>query len=177
MESPPAAEDTSERTWWTEEHVQPPSAQSQTKAPRWDFSTISFPDLGSRSHSRLACLKFPDPSLLPGALVVGTCDVTPWMRRLNMKEERLSRRDRERQRDRDRYHRDINSDPKVRDCRNWSEYIKLMEKKRRHQQKQRPAHLWEREVTPLTQPGQCTSHRKNTHSHESTSFRISCISF
>lgn len=164
MESLPAPEDTSERTWWTEGHVQAPPAQSQTRAPRWDFSTISFPDLGSRSRS--ARLESPDPSLLPGALEVGDCHVTPWLRRLNMKEERLSRRERERQRDRDRYHRDMNSDPKVRDCRNWAEYIKLMEERKRRQQKQRPAHLWEREVTPLIQPGQCTSHRKNTHSHK-----------
>ncbi|XP_056608992.1 tRNA-splicing endonuclease subunit Sen54-like [Triplophysa dalaica] len=158
MESLPAPEDSSERTWWREERIQTPSAQSQTRAPRWDFKKLSFPDLGSRSRS--ACLASPDPSLLPGALEVGDCHMTQWLRRLNVKEEKLSRRERDRQRDRDRYHRDINRDPKVRDCRNWAEYIKLMEERRRQQQKQRPSHLWEREVTPLTQPGQCTSHRE-----------------
>nr|XP_055041213.1 tRNA-splicing endonuclease subunit Sen54-like [Misgurnus anguillicaudatus] len=158
-ESPLVLKDTSERTWWTEGDVQPPLAQSQTTAPRWDFSAISFPDLGSR-RSRSVSLASPDPSLLPGSLEVGNCDVTPWLSRLNVKEERLSRRDRERQRDRDRYHRDINGDPKVRDCRNWAEYLQLLEKRKRQQEGQRPAHLWEREVTPLTQPGQCRSHRE-----------------
>ncbi|KAL0198554.1 hypothetical protein M9458_007094, partial [Cirrhinus mrigala] len=136
------------RTWWMEDDVQPPSAQSQSAAPRWDFSSISFPDLGSRrSHS--VSLESPDPCLLPGALEVGGCDLSPWLRKLNVKQEKLER---------DRYHRDINSDREVRDCRNWAEYLQLVEDRRRRSQKDRPVHLWEKEVTPLTQPGQCTSH-------------------
>lgn len=155
----------SERTWWMEGVVQSPPAQAQSAAPRWDFSSISFPDLGSR-RSRSVCLKSPDHSLLPGALEVGNCDVTPWLSRLNMKQEKLSRRDRERQKERDRYRRDVNSDREVRRCRNWAEYLQLLEERRRRRQKDRPAHLWEREVTPLTQPGQCASHRKNAPFHE-----------
>ncbi|KAL1277612.1 hypothetical protein QQF64_024285 [Cirrhinus molitorella] len=151
--------DVSDRTWWMEEDVQLPAAQAQSAAPRWDFSSISFPDLGSRrSHS--ASLASPDPSLLPGALEVGGCDLAPWLRRLNVKQEKLSQRERERQRERDRYHRDINSDREVRHCRNWAEYLQLVEDRRRRSQKDRPVHLWEKEVTPLTQPGQCTSHRE-----------------
>ncbi|XP_051571593.1 tRNA-splicing endonuclease subunit Sen54-like [Myxocyprinus asiaticus] len=155
----PAPHETSERTWWMEGDIQSPPALAQTSACRWDFSSISFPDLGS-SRSCSVHLASPDPSLLPGALEVGECDVAPWLRRLNMKEERLSRRDIERQRERDRYHKDINSDREVQRCRNWVEYSQLLEKRRSQQQRERPAHLWEREVTPLTQPGQCNSHRE-----------------
>ncbi|XP_051570434.1 tRNA-splicing endonuclease subunit Sen54-like [Myxocyprinus asiaticus] len=126
LDPAPALDKTSERTRWMEEDIQPPPAQAKTSAHRWDFSSISFPDLGSsRSH-----LASPDPSLLPGALEVGECNVASWLRRLNMKEERLSRRDRERQRERERYHRDINSDREVQRCQNWAEYSQLLEKRR-----------------------------------------------
>uniref|UniRef100_A0A8C2DSB3 TSEN54 tRNA splicing endonuclease subunit n=1 Tax=Cyprinus carpio TaxID=7962 RepID=A0A8C2DSB3_CYPCA len=155
---PPLA-DASDRTWWMDEDVQPPPAQAQSAAPRWDFSSISFPDLGSR-RSRSVSLASPDPSLLPGALEVGGCDLSLWLSRVNVKQEKLSRRDRERQRERDRYHRDINSDREVRHCRSWAEYLQLLEDRRRRRHKDRPVHLWEKEVTPLTQPGQCTSHRE-----------------
>ncbi|KAK7174214.1 hypothetical protein R3I93_001420 [Phoxinus phoxinus] len=158
-ESPLESADASDRTWWMERDVQSPPPQVQSTAPRWDFSSISFPDLGSR-RSRSVCLASPDRSLLPGALEVGDCDVAPWLSRLNMKQEKLSRRDRERQRERDRYRRDVNSDREVRRCRNWAEYFQLLEDRRRRGQRDRPAHLWEREVTPLTQPGQCASHRE-----------------
>lgn len=156
--------DASDRTWWIEGDVQPSPAQAQSPAPRWDFSSISFPDLGSR-RSHAISLASPDPSLLPGALEVGGCDLSPWISRLNVKQEKLSRQDRERQRDKDRYHRDINSDREVQHCRNWAEYLQLLEDRRRRRQKDRPVHLWEKEVTPLTQPGQCTSHRKISHFH------------
>ncbi|XP_048042600.1 tRNA-splicing endonuclease subunit Sen54 isoform X1 [Megalobrama amblycephala] len=158
-QEPMQSAEASDRTWWIEGDVHPPPAQAQSTAPRWDFSSISFPDLGSR-RSRSVCLASPDRSLLPGALEVGDCDVTPWLSRLNVKQEKLSRRDRERQRERDRYRRDVNSDREVRRCRNWAEYLQLLEERRRRRQKDRPAHLWEREVTPLTQPGQCASHRE-----------------
>ncbi|XP_016084994.1 tRNA-splicing endonuclease subunit Sen54 isoform X2 [Sinocyclocheilus grahami] len=159
LEEPMQSADVSDRTWWMEGDVQLSPAQAQSAAPRWDFSSISFPDLGSR-RSRFVSLASPDPSLLPGALEVGGCDLSPWLSRLNVKQEKLSRRERERQRDRDRYHRDMNSDREVRHCRNWAEYLQLLEDRRRRRQKDRPVHLWEKEVTPLTQPGQCTSHRE-----------------
>ncbi|KAL6476290.1 hypothetical protein MHYP_G00147890 [Metynnis hypsauchen] len=143
------------RNWWTiaSSQVQRTSGQ-RTSARPWDFSCILFPDLGSSraGHARLAA---PDPKLLPGALQVGECEVTPWLRKLNLKAERLSQRKWKR----DRYHWDINNDREVRRCRNWAEYLELMEKRRSHRFKERPAHLWEQDVIPLTQPGQCDSHR------------------
>lgn len=158
LQEPVHLADAPERTWWMEEDVQQKHPKTQTAAPRWDFSSISFPDLGSRRRSeRLAS---PHRSLLPENVDVGECDVSRWLGRLNMKQEKLSRRDMERQRERDRYRRDVNSDREVRRCRNWAEYSELMEERRRRRRKHRPEHLWEREETPLTQPGQCTSHRE-----------------
>ncbi|XP_036445999.1 tRNA-splicing endonuclease subunit Sen54 isoform X2 [Colossoma macropomum] len=147
------------RNWWTDTSCQAQHTSGQhTSARPWDFRCILFPDLGSSraGHARLAA---PDPKLLPGALQVGECEVAPWLRKLNLKAERLSRRERERQRERDRYHRDINDDREVRHCRNWAEYLELMEKRRSQRCRERPAHLWEQDVIPLTQPGQCDSHR------------------
>lgn len=150
--------DAPDRTWWIKEDVQRKTQKSQSVAHHWDFSSISFPDLGSRRRSE--CLASPHRNLLPENVDVGECDVSRWLGRLNMKQEKLSRRDRERQRERDRYRRDINSDREVRRCRNWAEYSELMEERRRRRRKHRPEHLWERDLTPLTQPGQCTSHRE-----------------
>ncbi|KAL7861011.1 hypothetical protein AOLI_G00173600 [Acnodon oligacanthus] len=147
------------RNWWTDASSQAQHTTGQhTSARPWDFRCILFPDLGSSRAGR-ARLAAPDPKLLPGALQVGECEVTPWLRKLNLKAERLSRREWERQKERDRYHRDINSDREVQRCRNWAEYLELMEKRRSHRFKERPAHLWEHDVVPLTQPLQCDSHR------------------
>ncbi|XP_026864909.2 tRNA-splicing endonuclease subunit Sen54 isoform X2 [Electrophorus electricus] len=159
MECVANSDGASARNWWTDMSGQAQAAAAQAAAPRWDFSCIVFPDLGSH-RANSATLAAPDPSLLPGALEVGECKVAHWLRKLNLKKERLSRRDWERQRERDRYKRDINDDREVRRCRNWMEYLDLMEKRRSQQHKERPAHLWEQKVTPLTHPGQCISHRE-----------------
>lgn len=42
---------------------------------------------------------------------------------------------------------------KVRRCRNWAEYQELMAR-RKGKREGRPAHLWNREVTPLHDPTQ-----------------------
>lgn len=147
------------RNWWTEASSQAQITSGHPAAPRWDFSHISFPDLGSSkaSHARLEA---PDSKLLPGGLQVAECEVAPWLRKLNLRESRMSRRERERQRERDRYHRNINDDREVRRCRNWAEYLELMDKRKSRRRKERPAHLWDQDVTPLTEPGQCATHRK-----------------
>ncbi|XP_062381818.1 tRNA-splicing endonuclease subunit Sen54 isoform X2 [Sardina pilchardus] len=138
-----------------------PSPAASSAAARWDFGKIHFPNLGSSRASRASPLGPPDPRLLPGALQVGSrCDVAPWLRRLNTRAEHLSRRERERQRERDRYRRDVNDDRDVRRCRNWAEYQQLLDRKRRSRRHRgdRPAHLWEGVVTPLSQPGHASSH-------------------
>ncbi|XP_072550363.1 tRNA-splicing endonuclease subunit Sen54 isoform X2 [Salminus brasiliensis] len=147
------------RNWWTNESSQSQFTSGLPAAPAWDFSCISFPDLGSSRASR-TCLEAPNPMLLPGALQVGECKVAPWLKKLNLKEERLSRRERERQKEWKQYKRDVNDDREVQRCKNWAEFLKLMEKRKSRQRRERPAHLWEKDVTPLSQPGQCTSHRE-----------------
>ncbi|KAI4876921.1 hypothetical protein NFI96_030236 [Prochilodus magdalenae] len=158
MESCTDSETGPGRHWWTDTPSPAQHSSGHLAAPRWDFSCILFPDLGSKRAGR-ACLSAPDSKLLPGALQVGDCEVTPWLRKLNLKQERLSRREREKQRERDRYHRDINDDREVRCCRNWAEYLQLLEKRRSQRHRKRPAHLWEQDITPLTHPGQYDSHR------------------
>ncbi|KAG9263961.1 tRNA-splicing endonuclease subunit Sen54 isoform X1 [Astyanax mexicanus] len=148
-----------ERNWWTAASSQSWSTTGLPAALPWDFRLISFPDLGSSRAAR-TCLAAPDPELLPGALQVGECKMASWLTKLNLKEEKLSRRERERQRERDRYKRSVNDDREVRRCTNWAEYLELMKKRRRQRCKERPAHLWEKDVTPLSQPGLCTSHRE-----------------
>ncbi|XP_030646258.1 tRNA-splicing endonuclease subunit Sen54 [Chanos chanos] len=157
MESSSNSGGTPGRSWWIREGDDPQPTGTQNPDPRWDFMTISFPDLGSR-RTRCESLASPEPSLLPGALRVGSCDVGAWLGKLNLKQERLSRRERERQRYRDRYKRDVNNDPEVRRCRNWAEYAELLERRRSQRRRERPANLWEGSVTPLTQPGECLSH-------------------
>ncbi|XP_076844735.1 tRNA-splicing endonuclease subunit Sen54 [Brachyhypopomus gauderio] len=160
MECDGESDPDSARSWWTDSSSRAHASATQTAgAPRWDFGCIVFPDLGS-CRASTAGLAAPDPSLLPGALEVGVCKVAPWLRKLNLNKERMSRRDWERQRERDHYRRDVNDDREVRRCRNWAEYLDLMEKRRSLQRKERPAHLWEKKVTPLTHPGQCASHRE-----------------
>ncbi|XP_023269524.1 tRNA-splicing endonuclease subunit Sen54 [Seriola lalandi dorsalis] len=144
------------RTWWTTDVLRDlgkGSDHSPTPgSSRWDFSSISFPDLGSRGQlsSRLAS---PDPSLLPGALAVGVCDVASWRQRINLREVRLSSKEQRREEDKRRRRWDVNKDKEVQRCRNWAEYQELLAR-RQGRRKGRPAHLWNREVTPLHDPRQ-----------------------
>ncbi|XP_064843849.1 tRNA-splicing endonuclease subunit Sen54 isoform X1 [Oncorhynchus masou masou] len=148
------------RSWWSKEGSPDPDSElpgQPQSSPRWDFSSIPFPDLGSRSWLP-SSLTSPDPCLLPGAVgSVGACDVAPWLQRLNLREVRMSRRECERERDRDRYRRDINQDRGVRRCRNWAEYQELQGRRSQRSRRDRPTHLWEGPVTPLHDPAQVTS--------------------
>ncbi|KAM3863985.1 LOW QUALITY PROTEIN: tRNA-splicing endonuclease subunit Sen54 [Diretmus argenteus] len=130
------------------------TSQNTSPVPRWDFRSIPFPDLGSR-EGKPRELASPDPSLLPGALAVGCCNIEPWLRRLNLRKEKLSSG--KGRRERDRMGWDVNKDKEVRRCRNWTEYLELQARRRRGRPSNRPAHLWEREVTPLHDPRQHTS--------------------
>ncbi|XP_028842803.1 tRNA-splicing endonuclease subunit Sen54 isoform X1 [Denticeps clupeoides] len=152
-------------SWWMKEAVEEcpgvSDSENTSTVPRWDFSSISFPDLGSSMARRSQPLVSPDPELLPGALKVGECDISPWLRRLNLHKEKLMWKERERLRNQQRYKRDINADPEVRKCKKWNEYLELLEKRRRHRSSSRrskPAHLWAQEVKPLTHPGDSSSH-------------------
>ncbi|KPP78206.1 tRNA-splicing endonuclease subunit Sen54-like [Scleropages formosus] len=159
-DKPVAMESTSDavlaRNWWVDRSPRSPMSPTRSQAPRWDFFTITFPDLGA--WGPLSPLVAPDPTVLPGELSVSECELTPWLQRLNLRKERLSRREQEREQARRRYQRSVNDDKEVRRCGNWAEYQELLRRRRRHHgQRDRPPHLWESTVKPLVQPGQHTS--------------------
>ncbi|XP_022064972.1 tRNA-splicing endonuclease subunit Sen54 [Acanthochromis polyacanthus] len=144
------------RSWWTtddlgasdkELHHSPTSRSS-----RWDFSSIPFPDVGS-SERHPSCLAPPEPSLLPGDLTVGVCDIASWRRKINLRMVKMSSKEQKREEDKRRRRWDVNKDREVRRCRNWAEYHELLARRQR-KRKGRPAHLWNREVTPLHDPRQ-----------------------
>ncbi|XP_072224626.1 tRNA-splicing endonuclease subunit Sen54 [Leuresthes tenuis] len=143
------------RSWWMTEVPGPDSdrassAGSASSSSRWDFSAIPFPDLGARQRGP-SCMAPPDPSLLPGDLSVGVCDVARWMQRINLRKVKTSAG--ERRREGDKRRRDVNKDREVRRCRNWAEYQELVARRQAKRQG-RPAHLWKKEVKPLHDPTQ-----------------------
>ncbi|CAN9504237.1 unnamed protein product [Ophioblennius macclurei] len=152
--SPEPAEGDGVRTWWRPES--PGNSRSAspppTAASRWDFASIAFPDVGS-SSSATECLASPDPALLPRGLTVQPCDVAPWRQRLNQRKVKMSAEERRRQDEESRRRTDVNADHEVRQCRNWAEYHQLLAR-RRVERPDRPAHLWNREVTPLLDPAE-----------------------
>ncbi|KAK3553009.1 hypothetical protein QTP86_031100 [Hemibagrus guttatus] len=145
------------RNWWTNIPSKPQPDSFQPSIWYWDFSCISFPDLGSYNAS-CACLPPPDPSLLPGALQVPECHMANWHRNINLKQEHWSKQ--ERQREQNRHRCNINDDQSVRQCRNWVEYLELVEKRRSQQHNRKPTNFRELEVLPLAQPRKCSSHRE-----------------
>ncbi|XP_033500079.2 tRNA-splicing endonuclease subunit Sen54 [Epinephelus lanceolatus] len=141
------------RNWWmTDVLVDRSDHQPACGSSRWDFSSITFPDLGSRKQLS-SCLASPDPSLLPGSLAVGVCDIAHWSQKINLREVKMSAKDKKREEDQQRHRRDR----EVQRCRNWAEYRELMAR-RQGEHRGRPAHLWDREVTPLHDPTQPIPH-------------------
>ncbi|KAI5097577.1 tRNA-splicing endonuclease subunit Sen54 isoform X2 [Silurus meridionalis] len=145
------------RNWWTNTSNEPQPDSLNPSELYWDFSCIFFPDLGSNS-ANCACLPPPDPSLLPGDLHVPECKLAHWHRNINLKKEHLSKQ--QQQRDQNRHRCNINDDQEVSQCRNWVEYLELMEKRRNQQQSERLTNFDKQEVMPLAQPRKCSSHRE-----------------
>ncbi|XP_078426910.1 tRNA-splicing endonuclease subunit Sen54 isoform X4 [Cetorhinus maximus] len=124
------------------------------RKPRWDFSRIKFPNVGRDCpQTKLAAL---DPVLLPLNVLGRASDETAWQQKINLKHEKLSRRERERMKRESRYKTDVNRDKRVRQCTNWKEYKELLRWKRARNKKL-PAHLWKDKVQPLFKPGQVCS--------------------
>uniref|UniRef100_A0A3B4B5D9 tRNA-splicing endonuclease subunit Sen54 N-terminal domain-containing protein n=1 Tax=Periophthalmus magnuspinnatus TaxID=409849 RepID=A0A3B4B5D9_9GOBI len=116
-----------QRSWWSPGKTSGSCSVSGSR--QWDFSSIHFPDVGSALRSRpddVVSLAAPDPSLLPGALTVGPCDVIPWRQRINLKEVYMSPKDRQREEEANRRWMDVNRDPEVRSCKSWAEYRALL---------------------------------------------------
>ncbi|XP_074552775.1 tRNA-splicing endonuclease subunit Sen54 [Halichoeres trimaculatus] len=151
LESDPKTSSGGGRTWWMSDVSGDQSDhQPASGASRWHFSSISFPDLGSGKKLQ-SCLSPPDPSLLPGSLTVGECDVASWRFRINLRKVRFSANEQIKEEDRKRRQKDINKDKEVQRCRNWAEYREL-QARREGELKGRAAHLWNGEVTPLHDP-------------------------
>lgn len=150
-ESDPKTPSGGGRTWWMSDVSGDQSdPQPASGASRWRFSSISFPDIGFIEQIQ-SCLSPPDPSLLPGSLAVGECDVTSWRSRINLRKVKFSANELNQEEERRRRQKDINKDKEVQRCRNWAEYRELL-KRREGEREGRAAHLWNREVTPLHDP-------------------------
>uniref|UniRef100_A0A3Q2X0W8 TSEN54 tRNA splicing endonuclease subunit n=1 Tax=Haplochromis burtoni TaxID=8153 RepID=A0A3Q2X0W8_HAPBU len=158
LPEPPEAQSSADegRSWWMMDVLGDSDKDSghgsKSGSSCWDFSSISFPDLGSTSREHFPSdLAPPDPSLLPGDLKVGFCDIAPWRQKINLRQVKMSANEQKREKYRRRW--DVNKNREVRRCRNWAEYQELMAR-RKGKREGRPAHLWNREVTPLHDPTQ-----------------------
>lgn len=101
------------RSWWvTDVPRDRTDHEPASGSSRWDFSSIPFPDLGSRERLS-SCLVPPHPSLLPGSLAVGVCDVDPWRLRINLREVKMSLKEQKREEDKRRHRQDVNKDREV----------------------------------------------------------------
>ncbi|XP_064007108.1 tRNA-splicing endonuclease subunit Sen54 isoform X2 [Pogoniulus pusillus] len=124
-------------------------------APRWDFTTITLPNVAS--DQPCTYLPLPAKGLLPENVPGREVDAAGWCTRINQKQEKLSRKERE-QRDREsRYKSSVNADQEVRCCSNWKEYKALLVKRSQQKVWKRPPHLWDQAVTPLLRPEEATS--------------------
>ncbi|XP_059509806.1 tRNA-splicing endonuclease subunit Sen54 isoform X2 [Stegostoma tigrinum] len=131
-----------------------PGGSLVIRKPRWDFSRIKFPNVGRDCpQTKLTAL---DPTLLPPNIPGRASDETAWQQKINLKCEKLSRREQERMKRESRYKTDVNKDKRVRQCTNWKEYKELLRWKRARNKKL-PAHLWKDKVQPLVKPGQVSS--------------------
>lgn len=97
------------RTWWmTDDPGRDSGQRSDLSSPRWDFSAVPFPDLGSWDQGS-GLVAPPDPSVLPGDLAVGVCDLAAWRHRINLRKVRMSAKEERREERR----RDVNKDREV----------------------------------------------------------------
>ncbi|XP_040291635.1 tRNA-splicing endonuclease subunit Sen54 [Bufo bufo] len=137
-----------------------PEELKDLKAPmksqrRWDFSKICFPNC-AYDHP---CLQLPDPepAFLPDNVSGRQVDISPWLRKLNLRPEKFSRREQEQLDWERKYKISINTDPKIKKCSNWSEYKTLLQERERQSHRERPPHLWSSTVRPLLTPGHVKS--------------------
>ncbi|NWW29873.1 SEN54 endonuclease, partial [Panurus biarmicus] len=126
-----------------------------THAPRWDFTTITFPNVAS--DQPCTHLPSPDNRLLPENVQGREVDAASWCTRINQKQEKLSQKERKQRERESRYKSSVNADREVRCCSNWQEYKALLEQRRQWRVWKRPSHLWDQAVTPLLRPEEVTS--------------------
>ncbi|KAH1183076.1 tRNA-splicing endonuclease subunit Sen54 isoform X1 [Mauremys mutica] len=128
---------------------------SGTHLPRWDFTRIAFPNMASDCPHTF--LPQPDERLLPENVAGREADVTRWRKLVNLKREKLSRKEREQRERERRYKSSVSADREVRRCSNWQEYKELLKQRSQRRAGRRPSHLWDQPVTPLVKPDQVAS--------------------
>ncbi|XP_039356923.1 tRNA-splicing endonuclease subunit Sen54 isoform X4 [Mauremys reevesii] len=128
---------------------------SGTHLPRWDFTRIAFPNMASDCPHTF--LPQPDERLLPENIAGREADVTRWRKLVNLKREKLSRKEREQRERESRYKSSVNADREVRRCSNWQEYKELLKQRSQRRAGRWPSHLWDQPVTPLVKPDQVAS--------------------
>ncbi|KAM6345321.1 LLGL scribble cell polarity complex component 2-like isoform 3-T3 [Alca torda] len=126
-----------------------------THASRWDFSTIILPNVAP--DQPCTHLPSPDNGLLPENVPGREVNAAYWCARINQKQEKLSRKEREQRERESRYKTSVNADREVRRCSNWQEYKALLAQRSRQRVWRRPPHLWDQAVTPLLRPDEATS--------------------
>lgn len=123
LPEPPEAQSSADegggRSWWMMDVLGDSDKDSghgsKSGSSCWDFSSISFPDLGSTSREHFPSdLAPPDPSLLPGDLKVGFCDIAPWRQKINLRQVKMSANEQKREKYRRRW--DVNKNREV--CKN-----------------------------------------------------------
>lgn len=103
------------RSWWQTDDSLDQSGRSVGRSHShtdWSPSLALFPDLGSTERLSSELLP-PDPSLLPGGVVVGTCNITRWRNKINLREVKMSAKEQRREEDRSRRRWDVNRDRQV----------------------------------------------------------------
>ncbi|KAG8129054.1 hypothetical protein E2320_015788, partial [Naja naja] len=115
-------------------------------ASRWNFTSIGFPNMGADGPQ--VFLPEPDKRLLPENVTARAIDASHWRRRLNQKQERLTRKEQEQLKWENRYKISVNEDAQVRCCTTWQEYKALL--RERSGREDRCIHT----VAPLVKPNQ-----------------------
>ncbi|KAM4031479.1 tRNA-splicing endonuclease subunit Sen54 [Anomaloglossus baeobatrachus] len=122
---------------------------------RWDFSKFCFPNCAY--DQPFVQLPDPEPAFLPENVVGRQVNISHWLEKLNLRPEKFSRKEQEQLDWERKYKISINADPKIKNCRNWSEYKKILQERERQSHRERPAHLWSSTVRPLLTPGHVKS--------------------
>ncbi|KAI6075645.1 TRNA-splicing endonuclease subunit Sen54 [Aix galericulata] len=133
----------------------PEASSTGTRAPRWDFTTIILPNVAP--DQPCTHLPSPDSGLLPENVPGREVDAASWCRRINLKQEKLSRKEREQLERESRYKSSVNADREVRRCSSWQEYKALLKQRSQQRVWRRLPHLWDQAVTPLLRPEEATS--------------------
>lgn len=150
---------------WAGDHRE---SSTGTHAPRWDFTTIVLPNMAP--DQPCTHLPSPDNGLLPENVLGREVDAACWCARINQKQEKLSRKEREQRERENRYKSSVNADREVRRCSNWKEYKALLEQRSQQRVWRRPPHLWDQAVTPLLRPDEATSSGRGSRNLTGTPF-------